>query len=245
MRLLSMALGLAVAGGLATAQPLTPQLGQEALRHYKAGVGLMMSEQWNEAVEEFEAAIAIDTLMAQAHYNIGQCRMAQRRYVEAVDAYLGAKKAFEGQGLLSQKERNERERARQDEINELKDSLLRLRTIKGASTQDAVRMEDRLRTLEAMQNRNLREGNLVPAEVYLALGSAYFRQDKLADAEDAYREAVRVNERLGAAHNNLAVICLLTDRLEEAEAFMKLAEKNGFRVNPQFKADLKAAKQKR
>jgi RimJ/RimL family protein N-acetyltransferase len=37
---------------------------------------------------------------------------------------------------------------------------------------------------------------------------------------------------------------LMTNRPNEAEASMKLAEKNGFRVNPAFKEDLKIAKQK-
>lgn len=227
------------------AQPLNQELARQAEQHYKSGVGLMMSEKCDEAITEFQAAVAIDKLMALAHYNIGQCRMWQRRYVEAALSYQAAREAFQEQGTLSQKERNDRERARQNEINELKDSLARLYTIKSASAQDQVRIEERIRALESMQNRNLQDENSVPAEVYLALGSAYFRQQKLADAEREYLQAVRVNRKLGAAHNNLAVIYLLTGRLDEAEAAMKLAEKNGFKVNPQFKADLKAAKEKR
>ena len=43
------------------------------------------------------------------------------------------------------------------------------------------------------------------------------------------------------AHNNLAVVLMLTGRLEEAEREMKTAEKAGFRVSPQFKEDLKKA----
>jgi len=51
--------------------------------------------------------------------------------------------------------------------------------------------------------------------------------------------AVEVNPKYGEAHNNLAVIYMQTGRLTEAEQEMKLAEKNGFGVNPQFKTDLK------
>ena len=53
-----------------------------------------------------------------------------------------------------------------------------------------------------------------------------------------------MNGKLGQAHNNLAVICMLTGRLDEAEAEVKLAERNGFRVNPRFKDDLNAARKK-
>jgi Flp pilus assembly protein TadD len=61
----------------------------------------------------------------------------------------------------------------------------------------------------------------------------------MVDAEREYREATKVEPKLGEAHNNLAVVLMLTGRLEEAEREMKAAEKAGFRVNPQFKDDLK------
>jgi tetratricopeptide (TPR) repeat protein len=244
MRTTTILVGALLLASVSVAQPITPELGREAQRRYKAGVELMSAEKFEEAAEEFRAAIAIDRLMAMAHYNLGQCRMAQKRFVEAVQAYQGSREAFEGIALLSQKEQGERERARRDEINELKNDLIRLQSLKGASAQTAVGMEDRLRTLESMQNRDMAGGSKVPAEVYLALGSAYFRQEKLADAEREYREAVRINKKLGAAHNNLAVIYLLTGRPDEAETAAREAERNGFRVNPRLKDDIKAAKQK-
>jgi hypothetical protein len=55
---------------------------------------------------------------------------------------------------------------------------------------------------------------------------------------------VRVEPKLGEAHNNLAVVCMLTDRLDAAEEEVKVAEKAGFRVNPQFKEDLKNRRQR-
>jgi tetratricopeptide (TPR) repeat protein len=236
--------GLTLLAAEAGAQGLSPDLARQAQAHYKEGVELMSAERWEAAAGKFQAAIDIDKVMAMAHYNLGQCRMQQRRFVEAVVAYQGARDAFASIGLLSQQERSARERARQDEINELKDSIQRFRTLKDASAQVALGMEERLRTLEAAQGRNLEE-NPVPAEIFLALGSAYFRQQKIEDAEREYGEAVRINRKLGAAHNNLAVIYLLTGRLDQAEESMKQAERNGFKVNPRFKDDLEAAKAKR
>ena len=58
-------------------------------------------------------------------------------------------------------------------------------------------------------------------------------------AVDYIKQALRLHPGFPVAHNNLAVIYMQTDRLTEAEQEMKLAEKNGFRVNPQFKTDLK------
>ena len=56
----------------------------------------------------------------------------------------------------------------------------------------------------------------------------------------ARREALRVESNLGEAHNNLAVVCMLTGRYSEAEPELQAAEKAGFRVNPEFKHELSA-----
>jgi tetratricopeptide (TPR) repeat protein len=220
----------------------------EAQRRYKAGVELMSAEKCNEAVGEFKAAVALDPFMALAHYNLGQCHMLQKDYASALSAFTACREAFERLSSMSRDEREARERLRRDEINELKDDLVRLKflTSQGDTHADitavGMRMEDRLRQLESMQHKDRPGESTVPAGVYLALGSANFRLGKLEDAEREYRQAVRSDARLGAAHNNLAVIYLMTGRPNEAEASMKLAEKNGFRVSPAFKEDVKAAK---
>jgi Flp pilus assembly protein TadD len=79
----------------------------------------------------------------------------------------------------------------------------------------------------------------VPAEVSLALGSAYYRSGQPMDAEREWRTAVSVNSKLGEAHNNLAVLYLTTGRKKEAEEAVKEAERSRFRVNPQLKADIR------
>jgi tetratricopeptide (TPR) repeat protein len=201
----------------------------------------MHAETWDKAAEEFKTATDLDPLMVVAHYNLGQCRMAEKRYVEAVMAYKRCREAFERQGALSENEREAQERARRDEISELRDSLARVHTLKGVNSQHVtMRIEERIRFLESLRLKGAERAE-VPAEIPLALGSAYFRQERLEDAEREYKEAIRLNKKLGAAHNNLAVIYLMTARLDEAEAEARQAEKCGFKLNPQFKQDLKNA----
>ena len=82
----------------------------------------------------------------------------------------------------------------------------------------------------------------VPAWLSLALGSAYFRSDapcRTPSGSTARRS--RSIPKLGEAHNNLAVVYLLTGRYAEADAEITAAEKAGFRVNPQLKEDVKKA----
>jgi Flp pilus assembly protein TadD len=77
-----------------------------------------------------------------------------------------------------------------------------------------------------------------PAELSLALGSAYFRSGDLVAAEREWKTAVSVNKRLGEAHNNLAALYAMTGRKAEAQQAVKNAERSGFRVNPNLKADI-------
>jgi tetratricopeptide (TPR) repeat protein len=234
-------LALLATTAAAAAQTLSPIQAQNAQNHYRAGLELMSAERWDRAADEFQAAIAIDPLMAWAHYNLGQCRMAKRRFVEAGISYEKARETFEELARRFEQARADREIARRDEINEINDSLKRQINI-SAITRSA--MEERVRTLDSAANRDLDVHVPVPAELYLALGSAYFRQEKLGPAEQAYTEAVRVNPKLGAAHNNLAVIYMLGGRFDEADAALSRATQCGFRVDPQLRADIRDAKRR-
>lgn len=232
---------VALLGLALSAQAAPPDRASEAVRHYRAGVESMRSEAWDAAADEFRAAIAADPNMALAHYNLGQCRMAQKRYVEAVAAYRNAKEAFTRTAQLSDQDREARERQIQDEIRGLRDNLDQLHMVKdGSAERRTVEIETRIHMLESMRMKNGRAPE-IPAEFPLALGSAYFRQQKLDEARTEYREATRLNPNLGAAHNNLAVIELLTGHPREAQTELDLARKSGFRTNPQLESDIKKA----
>ena len=68
---------------------------------------------------------------------------------------------------------------------------------------------------------------ITPTYISVALGSAYFRTNAFADAEREWRAALQVDPKLGEAHNNLAVVLMLTGRFDEAEREVDLAEKSG------------------
>ena len=87
-------------------------------------------------------------------------------------------------------------------------------------------------------------GGSIPTPPYIltALGSAYFRTGAFADAEREWRAAAAVDPTIGELHNNLAVVCMLTERYAEAAREIELAEKLGFRVSPDLKQELAARK---
>lgn len=236
---------LAVQGPTPAPDAIAKQNRVQALDHYRAGLARMRAESWPEAEQEFRAAVGLDPLFVMAHYGLGQTRMALKRYPEAAEAFLSCREAHHKLAALQQTDRALADQRREDEIRELQESLRLFQsgTVKASNVRSmTLKLENRLQQLESDRRRGIQTIE-TPAEFSLALGSAYFRSGKLAEAEQAYRDAVKVNARMGEAHNNLAVVYMMTGRLEEAEKEMKAAEKAGYAVNPRFKDDLKRAKE--
>jgi Flp pilus assembly protein TadD len=236
--------GALVAGSPAAAQKLADEATRrEALQYYRAGNELLSSERFEQAVEQFRKAIDKDPLLALAHYGLGQAYMGLQRYASAIQAYTGCRSAYQTLAGLAQTDQVNVDRQRDDEIRELREVIrgLQSRRIKTATvdpTQRILALESRIKDLERMKQRNM-DPMRPPAEVSLALGSAYFRNGDREDAEREWLVAVETNPGLGEAHNNLAVIYLLTGRKKDAETAVKAAEKAGFRVNPKLKDDVR------
>jgi tetratricopeptide (TPR) repeat protein len=232
---------LALAAASPAQDVIERQRQEEARKHYRAGEEFMISEAFEPAAREFKAATEKDPHFALAFYSLGQARMALKQYPGAVEAYTSSRDLFLREASMDQRSTAEKDRELRDAIREMEESLARLRggQIKGATQGQETALEQRLSVLKDQLGRDAHGSQQVPAEISLGLGSAYFRLNQLQPAEQSYRAAIGANGKLGAAHNNLAVICMLTGRLDEAEREVKAAEKAGFTVSSQFKQDLK------
>ena len=230
-------------GGRAAAQAVDDISHTNALVHYRLGEDLMHSEQFEKASAEFQSAIKLDPLLTIAHYELGQSYMQQRRYVEAARAYIACRTAIQTMAAMVARNDFTADQRRDDEIRELKDSIGAVQSgrLKVASGREVIvaRLEHRMQDLERMKQRGSTTFE-TPAEVSLALGSAYFRSGDLPSAEREWKAAVAVNSRLGEAHNNLAALYAMTGRRQQAEDSVKQAEKAGFQVNPRLKSDIRA-----
>jgi len=137
---------------------------------------------------------------------------------------------------------------RQDDLQQLQSAINALQSRGGSQTQQSgaqfqiqqLRAQIQRIQLKRDADRSFSIASQAPAFVSLVLGSAYFRQERFADAEREYKAAVDANSASGETHNNLAVLYMPTGRLEEATSEVRLAEKTGFKVNPQLKQDLEA-----
>lgn len=223
---------------------------REAMRHYRTGQHALANERYEEAVAEFQAATKLDPILVPAHYGLGQAHMALKQYPDAVRAFTRCEEAFHQEVANSLTDRMAAERRIDDYIKALEDDLRFLQRMANGTNSDAARAEqaagikeEQIRSLRGRRNRTTEGPEPTPAWLSLALGSAYFRNSDLAHAEQSYAKALQVDASLGEAHNNLAVVYLLTGRVAQAETEVQSAEKSGFKVNPQLKKDIAARKQ--
>ncbi|MGH9346031.1 MAG: tetratricopeptide repeat protein [Vicinamibacterales bacterium] len=238
-----MILAIAFAAPAAAQQVADDQTRREALAYYRAGNEFLSAEQFEKAAGAFQKAIDTDPLLALAHYGLGQSYMGLRRYASAIQAYTGCRAAYQRLAGLAQSDQVNVDRQRDEEIRELREAVRalqsgRLKTATGDPSQRILGLETRIRDLERLKQRNM-DPMRPPAEVSLALGSAYFRNGDRQDAEREWLAAIETNPSLGEAHNNLAVIYMMTGRKKEAEAAVKAAERAKFPVNPRLKDDIK------
>jgi Flp pilus assembly protein TadD len=217
---------------------------KEAIKHYRAGKDALAHESYAGAEEEFRLATKLDPLLVAAHHGLGQTMMATKRYPEAVDAFVAAREAFKqeqaaaaGDEMAAQRRLDDQIKALQDDVNTARGSVS---GSNAARIQQAIdRNEDQIKTLQGLRKRGGDEPQPTPHWLSFALGSAYFRAGDLVKAEQEYRAALEQKPDLGEGHLNLAVVCMLTGRLDEAEKEVALAEKAGVKVPQGLKDDIR------
>ncbi len=245
---LCLSLVLAVSVALApAAQAILPS--GSAYDHFKIGMQALATEQHAKAEAEFKNAVAIDPLYDAAFYGLGQVYMATKRYDDAIRAYLDSREAFNAAIAADKFDATKVDRRIRDRIQALQDygrTLQRGSTTASPTLYAAIeRNKEEVRQAEAMLNRSHSGAPpLPPPGLALALGSAYFRVGDLKSAEREYLTALASNPSFGEAHSNLAVVYMVTGRLDLADQEIALAEKAGFNVNPRLKDDLKSRRAK-
>ena len=212
---------------------------ERARAHYTAAWEHMQSEKFDRAAAEFQLATDFDPKFAMAWYGLGRAHMALKLYRQAVQNLVVCRDLFSAETSRQYNAQADANRARQDRLLELQD--MRSSYLKGPATnqsRDMVRLiENQIRMTTDAFNRDVTVSieEHVPAFVSLALGSAYFRTEQFDKAERAYKDAIRADDSVGAAHNNLAVLYLMRERVDAADSELKAAEKAGLFVDPDLK----------
>lgn len=233
---------------LAPAQVGAPDW-QRASQHYLQGWS-ELATQPAEAQKSFEQSVAIYPDFALAHYGLGRSLMAQKRFTEALKAYLRSQELFRTQGSdrIAQQVGLLR-RYNSSEVNQAarvtgSDNRMTPQGASRSTSGTEMELQNQINMLQQATQRDSRTSvvGAVPGFVSLAVGSAYFRLNRLEDAEREYKLAIEGDTKYGEAHNNLAVLYYMTGRYAEAEKAVKDAEKAGYRVNADLKDDIKKKK---
>jgi tetratricopeptide (TPR) repeat protein len=220
-----------------------------AVAQYRIGWQMMNMEAWEDAARAFQNAIEMNPKWADAYYSLGRARMAQRRYVDAITAYSTCRELIVARGGAQFSSQLDANRFRQDRMLEYREEIRAMQQGPQSQTQRGQqtirKLQDELRFLEDNNLRNtanLTIDSSVPFYVSLALGSAYFRAERFVDAEREYKAAIDDNPNSGEAHQNLAVLYLMTGRPTQAEQSVQSAERAGFRVPSGLKEDIRKSK---
>jgi len=219
----------------------------DAMKHLRLGQENQRSEKWDLAEREFKTAIQLEPQLEMAHYGLGQVYMSTKKYPAAVQAYIGCRDAFNTNVATDIHNDMLAQRRLDDQIQILEEqrTLINTGRLTPALSGGAIELDRRIADLKSRRFHDVKAAPEIPTWITIALGGAYFRTGAMADAEREYRAAIAVDSKLGEAHNNLAVVCMLTGRFADADAEIKAAEKSGFKVNPQLKEDLKKAAARR
>ncbi len=225
--------------GVATAAAAQSTADRERARtQTKLGWEDMRSEAWERAVKSFQNAIAIDPTFEVPYYGLGRAFMALKNFNYAIVAYEKCRELYRTHAGRQFTNAQEAQRYRQDRLLEIDDQIRMVQT--GTMTPARQELLRQLQNVRRDIQENVQRGNnmtiesSVPAWVSLALGSAYFRSNRLSDAEREYKATLGADNKSGEAHSNLAVVYFETGRYADAAASVEAAKKTGFRVNPEL-----------
>ncbi len=241
--LLAALMALLVLSAPLAAQTLSAAERDRARNHNRMGWDALRSEQYPAAIKSFQAAIEIRPDYEYAYYGLGRTYLASRRFVEAITVLERCRDLYKAQGSRQFSNIQDAQRYREDRVLEIDEQIRLLRTgPQTVATQDLARQYDTVK--RDLQDSIRRDQGLtidatVPPFVLLSLGSAYFRSNRMLDAEREYRAAIDGDPRLGEAHNNLAVVYLESGKYEDAHKSLQAAKKAGFRVNPELEKAIK------
>jgi tetratricopeptide (TPR) repeat protein len=230
------AFGVAVVAAVPLfAQPPTP--GWQA---YQSGQAALAREDFAGAERQFRIAIKEDRLLSLAHYGLGTTLGATRRYPEALESFKQAIATHRERLAQQHVQAAKLDQARDQEIQELRDSLRNIGAQKFASAHAGTLLEQRIQQLEREKGREkaaLMQQPPVPVEFFVALGGAHARLEQVAEAKAAFAEALKIDSKRGDVHHNLAVLAVAQGDKATAQEHIRLAESFGFRVGPDLKTD--------
>ena len=228
---------------------------RRAIAEADRGMSALEKGNVKKARESFERALVAVPDFPQGHVGLGQLAMREKRFDEALKEFRAAESGYKEMSSLTIQLEAARYARSRDELQQLRIQLSQLdsRMMKSQSqiasgsgsglTEGQIERErsqirSRIQALEGMQPPDSSEIREAPAEVLFFEGNALFNLKRLPEAITVWEAAIQRDAKQPLVANNLAVAYWMTGRLDDAQRAMERAESLGFKVNPNFRADL-------
>lgn len=255
---------LLVAAGAASGTPLassdaTERTLRQAMGYAQRGMQSLEKGNAARAAEDFERALKEIPDLPDARVGLGHVAMQQRRFEDALAAYRGAQDAyrrFAAQKVDLAQDRYSRSIDRIQYLQDQKSGLdKQQRQVDvqggamgtGASMDEGKLQRERLeyqREIAQLQTQTQTPPTLAaddsepPASFDFYEANALFNLKRNGEAITAWERAIGKDPNYAVAFNNLAVAYWMAGRLDDARASLSKADALGFKVNPNFRADL-------
>ena len=173
----------------------------------------MRVEAWPEAAKSFQAGDRHRSRSIEdAYYGLGLANMRMKKYGDAIGAYVKCRDLYREHGGQAVHQPAGCATYRHDRLTEIDeiDPTVPDRPSDGdvaGPPASAARAAARNSGIHLARQQHDVE-NSVPAFVYLALGSAYFRTEQLADAEREYKAAIAVEPKARREPSTTSPSCI-------------------------------------
>jgi tetratricopeptide (TPR) repeat protein len=240
---------------LAASQDTLERAMRQAMAESQRGMSALDKGNAAKAREAFDRALKSVPDFPEAVLGLGHVAMKEKRFDEALARFREAESEYKNMSTATVQFEHERYARSRDELQRLQSELTQLdmeamqaqTRLSGSSSNvgqiERMRSQYRAR-IQVLENMNPPSSSGVreaPAEVFFYQGNALFNLKRTPEAIAAWEESLRRNPKQPLAENNLAVAYWMTGRLDDARAAVERAEALGFKVNPNFRADLDKA----
>jgi tetratricopeptide (TPR) repeat protein len=229
-----------------------------AIAEADRGASALAKGNIKKARESFQRSLAAVSDFPNGHLGLGQIAMRESRFEDALNEFCAAESGYKDMSSLTIQLAAARYSRSRDELEELRVRLSQLDSramrsqtpvadgafagpSEGELARERTQVQARIRALEGMQPPSSATAREAPAEVLFFKGNALFNLKRLPEAIAVWEAAIARDPKLPLVQNNLAVAYWMTGRLEDARTAMERAEALGFKVNPNFRADLARA----
>jgi tetratricopeptide (TPR) repeat protein len=208
----------------------------------------------DKAEKKLLAALAIMPEHADAYYVLAQIHLKRKELPQALDSITVAEKNYAANAqfhtftyqqyldrLRQQRQELEARRGQvQDALSGIPVSRADPNFKRDSLAGEIQTLTHSIQIIDSRLNSPIPPTFEVPAEYFYIHGNVFYQMGRPLDAAAQYREAIRLDPRLGSAYNNLALVLFSQGNYQEALDCLSKAEGTGVKINPDFKKAVEA-----